>query len=110
MISIKFSSLHNGANWLLTNTYARSTSLGKRDFLAWFKNIQMADDVHWLVLEDFNLCRSLDDSNKPGGNHHEIMYLFSDAISALGLVNLPLKGRRFTWSNRHLSPLLEHLE
>ena len=38
------------------------------------------------------------------------MYLFNEAISALGLVELPLKGRRFTWSNKQLSPLLERLD
>jgi len=31
-------------------------------------------------------------------------------ISALGLVELPLKGRRFTWSNKQPSPLLERLD
>lgn len=38
------------------------------------------------------------------------MYLFNEAISALGLVELPLKGRRFTWSNKQTSPLLERLD
>jgi len=31
-ISIQFSSLHNGAQWVLTNIYAPCTSAGKRDF------------------------------------------------------------------------------
>ena len=38
------------------------------------------------------------------------MYLFNEAISSLGFVELPLKGRRFTWSNKHYSLLLEHLD
>jgi hypothetical protein len=38
------------------------------------------------------------------------MLLFNNAISMLGLVELPLKGKRFTWSNKQLSPLLERLD
>ena len=38
------------------------------------------------------------------------MLLFNEAISALGLVELPLYGRKFTWSNKQQSPLLERLD
>ena len=69
----------------------------------------MPDTVNWLIVGDFNLYRNPDDRNKPGGDHLE-MYLFNEDISALGLVELPLKGRRFTWSNKQLSPLLERLD
>ena len=43
------------------------------------------------------------------GDHLE-MYLFNEAMSALGLVELPLKGRRYTWSNKQFPPLLECLD
>ena len=38
------------------------------------------------------------------------MYMFNAAISALGLVELPLKGKRFTWTNKQHPPLLERLD
>jgi hypothetical protein len=38
------------------------------------------------------------------------MLLFNEAISNLGLVELPLKGRKFTWSNMQKDPLLERLD
>jgi len=78
-------------------------------FLQWFKNINIPDTVNWLIVGDFNLYRNPDDRNKPGGDHLET-YLFNEAINALGLVELPLMGRRFTWSNKQLSPLLERLD
>jgi endonuclease/exonuclease/phosphatase family metal-dependent hydrolase len=68
----------------------------------------MPDEVKWLLVGDFNLYRSPIDRNKPGD--HTKMYLFNEAISALGLVELPLKGRRFTWSNKQLNPLLDRLD
>jgi hypothetical protein len=36
--------------------------------------------------------------------------MFNDAISKLGLVELPLKGRKYTWSNMQRDPLLEKLD
>jgi len=56
----------------------------------------MLDLTNWLLVGDFNLYKNLADRNKPVGDHTE-MYLFNEAISALGLIELPMKGRRFTW-------------
>jgi len=36
--------------------------------------------------------------------------LFNKAISKLGLVELPLHGRHFTWTNKQFPPLLERLD
>lgn len=69
----------------------------------------MPDSVNWLLVGDFNLYRSPEDMNKHGGDQVEI-YLFNEAISALGLVELPLKGRRFTWTNKQSAPLLGRLD
>jgi hypothetical protein len=38
------------------------------------------------------------------------MILFNEAINNLGLVDIPLKGRKFTWSNMQDSPLLQRLD
>jgi hypothetical protein len=62
-----------------------------------------------LFLGDFNFYRSLEDRNRPGGNLQDTL-IFNDAIGALGLVELPLKGRAYTWSNMQAQPLLEQLD
>jgi endonuclease/exonuclease/phosphatase family metal-dependent hydrolase len=72
-------------------------------------NIQMPDNINWIVVGDFNLCRSPDDRNRPGGDISD-MLLFNEAINYLGLVDLPPKGRHFTWTNKQHSPLLECLD
>lgn len=66
-ISVEFISLHDNARWILTNIYAPCTHPEKRDFLQWFKNIDMLVPVDWLIVGDFNLCRSPNDRNQPGG-------------------------------------------
>ena len=38
------------------------------------------------------------------------MFIFNEIIGHLGLLELPIKGRSFTWSNMQDSPLLEQLD
>ena len=66
----------------------------------------MPEDLNWLVIGDFNLIRRPEDRNKEGADVQE-MFLFNDAISTLGLVEIPLLGRQFTWSNKQTEPLLQ---
>jgi hypothetical protein len=83
--------------------------VGKKDFIEWFQDIHMPDDVDWLVVGDFNLYRNPADRNRPGADISD-MLMFNEAISALGWVELPLKGQRFTWTNKQFTPLLERLD
>jgi len=69
----------------------------------------MSLEVNCIILGDFNLIRKPEDRNRPGGDLIE-MFMFNEAISELGLVEIPLQGRKFTWSNMQPSPLLEKLD
>ena len=69
----------------------------------------MDNEAKWIIMGDFNFIRSPDDRNKLGGDINQ-MLLFNEAISNLGLVELPLKGRQFSWSNMQDSPLLGKLD
>ena len=107
--SIEFTSLHNNVIWILMNIHAPCTPAGKREFVRWFKNIQMPDTVDWLIVGDFNLYQSPEDRNRPGADVSE-MLMFNDSITTLGLIELPLRGKRFTWTNKQHPLLLEHLD
>lgn len=109
-ITIRLSAKHNRDSWLLTNIYGPCAHAGKRDFLRWFKqyDINNADD-NWLLVGDFNLMRKPENRNKPSGDVNE-MLLFNEAISSLGLVELPLYGRKYTWTNKQPSPLMERID
>lgn len=69
----------------------------------------MDDDANWLILGDFNYVIYPNNRNKDGGNIQD-MFLFNEAISKLAPVEIPLKGRKFTWSNIQDAPLLEKLD
>lgn len=105
-VSVEFYSQHDNSCWLLTNIYAPCTQEGRSNFIEWLKQIQMPDDVNWLILGDFNLTRGPENRNKEGGDVIN-MFLFNDAVSALGLNEAPLQGRKYTWSNKQASPFLK---
>jgi hypothetical protein len=108
-ISLEMTSTLNNNSWILTTIYAPCTHDGKRSFLEWFKGIQMPEQNEWIIVGDFNLIRKPEDRNKEGGDTNE-MFLFNEAIDTLDLVELPLHGRQYTWTNKQPSPLLERLD
>jgi len=59
-LSMEFTSTHNDAYWVLTCVYGPCTAEAKVLFLNWLKEIQMPDNVDWLILGDFNLIRQED--------------------------------------------------
>jgi hypothetical protein len=69
----------------------------------------MPDSLDWIIVGDFNLYSNPEDRNRDGANF-PAMLMFNDAISSLGLTELPLKGQRFTWTNKQHPPLLERLD
>lgn len=62
-----------------------------------------------MMLGDFNFIRGPDSRNMQGGDHTSMM-MFNSIIINHDLVDIPLKGRAFTWSNMQDSPLLEKLD
>ena len=78
------------------------------NFVSWLYHLNIPTDENWLLLGDFNFIRSFDNRNIPGGDVND--FLFNEIIGHLGLLELPLKGRSFTWSNMQENPLLEQLD
>jgi endonuclease/exonuclease/phosphatase family metal-dependent hydrolase len=108
-MTVSFTSVHNSDAWKLTTVYGPCDEPARTEFIDWFRNHDIEDTENWIFLGDFNVYRSLSNRNKPGGNLADT-FIFNDAIGHLGLVELPLKGRAFTWSNMQLEPLLEQLD
>jgi len=108
-VTVRFSSVHNGEIWLLTTVYGPCQGQARDDFVDWLNNLQIDEMENWMVVGDFNFYRSLSDRNRDGGNMQDIM-VFNEVISNLGLLEIPLKGRNYTWSNMQSVPLLEQID
>jgi hypothetical protein len=108
-LSVEFFSNSSNESWIITNIYAPCTPHGKIEFINWFSNINMPSDKLWLIVGDFNLIRRPEDKNIAGGDLN-LMLKFNEAISQLDLMEIPLHGLSFTWSNRQREPLLQRLD
>lgn len=97
-ISVRFISKLSGDSWILTNIYGPCQGAERVAFLDWLKNIQMPDDTKWILMGDFNYIWYPSNRNREGCNFSDMLN-FNDAISSLALVEIPLKGRSYTWSN-----------
>ncbi|KAJ1296036.1 hypothetical protein BS78_01G268200 [Paspalum vaginatum] len=108
-IHATFTSVHNLTIWNLVNVYGPCREPGRSEFIYWLKALEINDDSLWLLLGDYDFYRLPDDRNKLGGSYND-MLIFNDAINSLGLIELPIQGRTYSWSNMQANPLLEQLD
>jgi hypothetical protein len=105
-IIINFTSMHNNEAWTLVCVYGPCQGVQRDNFVNWLYNLQIPTEENWLFVGDFNFMRSQENRNKPGGDIND-MFLFNEIIGQLGLLEIPIKGRAYTWSNMQHDPLLE---
>jgi hypothetical protein len=108
-ITVKLTCRLSNNSFHVTNVYGPSRSSEKQGFITWLMNLDTSDYEDWLLGGDFNLYRSPENRNKSGGDFNE-MNMFNDLISDLDLIDLPLSGMEYTWSNMQLDPLLIKLD
>jgi exonuclease III len=106
---IEFISHSNAEKFTLVNIYGPCEGTARENFVAWLFHLDIPDDSLWILVGDFNFYRYAESRNKPGANFEDIE-TFNEIISYLGLIELPIKGRAFTWSNMQNEPLLEQLD
>ena len=106
---IQFTSKLSLEQFTLVNVYGPCDGIARENFIAWLFSLDFDDEDHWLIIGDFNFYRYSESRNRPGANLADIE-TFNEVISYLGLIELPIKGRAFTWSNMQADPLLSQLD
>lgn len=84
----------------IVNVYAPCDLRGKRE--AWEELVTLVETSNngrWCILGDFNSVKNAGEERKgvDSFDRREDMELFCDFISEVGLIDLPLVGRKFTW-------------
>lgn len=74
-LSMEFTSRLSNDTWMLTVIYAPCSDQGKKACIDWFRNIQMPDEVDWLIVGDFNLIRKPKDRIEKGLTPRKCSYL-----------------------------------
>jgi hypothetical protein len=97
-ITVEFLCNVSSTRWTLTNVYGLAHNDHRNEFIDWLVNVDITQMKYRIMAAEFNFIRDPQDRNKPSGDINNIM-LFSSAIQALDLEEIPLKGRSYTWSN-----------
>jgi exonuclease III len=96
-ISVQFCT-QEGQAWWLTCVYGPQSSEEKVQFLQELRNVRAACLGPWIIAGDFNLIYKAEDKNNSNLNR-AMMGRFRGTINDLSLKEIPLHGRKYTWSN-----------
>jgi len=108
-LSTCFSSTASEHSFFVTNVYAPSDHRESHLFLSCLSNLVPSFTGPSLLVGDFNLVRSELDKNTNLSNR-ALSSAFSDKINEVALLELPLFGSNFTWTNKRAEPTLARLD
>ncbi|KAG2624178.1 hypothetical protein PVAP13_3KG110427 [Panicum virgatum] len=97
-VSVFITSTQSLATWWLTVVYGPQGDREKIEFLHELRDIKAVAGDNWLVIGDFNLILQAEDKSNDNLNRR-LMTEFRNTLNFLELKELPLKGRKYTWSN-----------
>lgn len=90
------------ANWdstviRITGVYGPSANREKSDFFQELKEMKPQIEIPWMVAGDFNVTLDIQDRSN---TRYPIapMMRFRAVVKQLQLINMPLQGRRYTWT------------
>ena len=99
--SVQFSS-SDGTSWWLTCVYGPQGNQEKIQFLQELRDIRTVCTGPWLVAGDFNLIYKDEDKNNSNLNR-AMMGRFRRWVNDMAVTELPLHGRKYTWSSSSTS-------
>jgi hypothetical protein len=97
-VSCKFRLVLNQSEWVFSGVYGPQTD--RERLLMWYELAGISSwwDVPWCIGRNLNVVRFPSEKLR-GLTFTQAMVGFADFISSCGLVDPPLKGGQFTWSN-----------
>ena len=108
-LSCKFRNVYNQFEWIFTGVYGSNTDRERRALWEELVGIISWWDAPCCIGGDFNVVRF--PSEKSGqGPYSTAMQDFSDFIADFGLLDTPLEGGKFTWSNNWEVPAMSRLD
>lgn len=95
--------------WCFTSVYGPQPDADKVEFLDELRSVRATFTCPWLIAGDFNLL--LDAAHKNNRNiNRRNMGRFRRFVDDMGIKDVALHGRRYTWSNEQANPTLEKLD
>ena len=107
-VSVQFQLL-SGQLWWFTGVYGPHQDNLKLAFLQELGVVKNECEGPWIIAGDFNMIYRAEDKNNSNVNR-SLLGNFRNWINFLELKEIPLVGRRFTWSNQREDPTLVKLD
>lgn len=92
-----------GVSWSISVVYGPQQDAEKIVFLSELQEVEQSISSPWLLLGDFNLIYEASDKNNNRLNRG-MMQRFKSTLDRLGIKELPLSGRKLTWSQECSNP------
>ncbi|XP_026400275.1 uncharacterized protein LOC113296156 [Papaver somniferum] len=108
-VSIKFRNVLDDFSCIFTSVYGASYYGDHRQYWQELRGIRLVFDDPWLTRGDFNAILSPDERNIPGGGV-ENRNSFKAFVHKSSLIDIPMAGGRFIWTNSQQPPLLSRLD
>ncbi|KAK8498763.1 hypothetical protein V6N12_064052 [Hibiscus sabdariffa] len=92
--------LVNGEDpWQCTFVYGPPYTSEKQQFWANLQNFRHCSNVKWCIIGDINIVANQNDKDGGAPINKSHAQWFLDFMDVSGLIELPIKGGMFTWSN-----------
>lgn len=99
----------DNAKWTLTGVYGPQSYQDKLSFMNELKDLKNQVQVEWLIIGDFNLIYKAEDKSNNRLNRH-LMNSFRQALDESQLMEIDLRGRKYTWSNEQDTPTFTRID
>jgi hypothetical protein len=101
-LTVRIQMLNDGTEWSLTGVYGLQLESDKLIFLEELKALKHDVQEEWPLSDDFNLIYMADDKSNARLNRR-MMGKLKAILDELELKELPLHGRKFTWTGHQNS-------
>ncbi|XP_026459700.1 uncharacterized protein LOC113360403 [Papaver somniferum] len=109
-LSILCTNKNDNFQWVLTNVYGPNNSVERTEFWLELDNVcRYWINIPWCIGGDFNTIVNCGEK-KNCKRITRIMRKFNKFIVEHDLIDLPLKGARYTWSNGQSNPVMCRLD
>lgn len=108
-VTVILKHLATGSVIVVTNAYGPTDDTLKQQFIHELRYMASLVSNPWLLVGDFNLIRWMVDRST-GSRNFDLMDRFNEFISEVGIIDIPLHNRTFTWTNKRPQPTLSKLD
>lgn len=108
-ITVTVEDEYRHSQWNFTGVYGPQEDLEKRLFLRELRQLRHRMLSKWVILGDFNLIYQDEDKNN-GRLDRRMMSRFCRTLNKLEVKEVPLNGKKYTWSNHQDNPTLTRID